>query len=646
MKTFTLKSQSLLLLFFIFNFHSSFGEKISSAPFVFEKPVLNNTIKYSEKNRDVKNIFIDAVNGNDNNNGQNPDTPIRSLSKLSITELSTGANILLKGNQTHKGTIELININTASNKNIYIGSYGEGKATIDFKGYPAGIWIENTSNVFISDLRLTGNGGPRELMIRPNEKYKDQRYGIRILSSQTKSKIATENIKIQNVDIYDVFLLNPVNKSRACRQWDMNDSAGWGWGIYGEVIKGKGINDVLVKEVNISNVSNIGIRFKGQGNIDGTKEKNVNDVKIESCTVYQSGGPGMQFSRTNHSSMRNCRITESGNSNDNRKWGRGSGMWTWGCNYFLLEHNIFEGAQGIADCCGAHIDFNCSNVVIQYCLSRYNCGGFIEVLGLNHNCSYRYNVSINDGWRNLKDKPAQDFWGKVGNPGCLVTINGHNNEKCYKGPYSTYIYNNTIICTEDGNKPYQNPFIFNIATSNRGVLVMNNIFWFAKRASSSWSMHKWKDGKPYDAAVDFRISYSQKENSTEPDSNGSYFANVRPMNEEELAEMEVVMKNNLYKLYNPEGTDKFSKVINALPDGYWDENALGGNPLFINENGLDAKDMIPQNETLINKGMEITKLKADKTSYGVYFGGLNVEKDFFGNKIKGNIIGAIAPQKK
>ena len=38
-------------------------------------------------------------------------------------------------------------------------------------------------------------------------------------------------------------------------------------------------------------------------------------------------------------------------------------------------------------------------MIVENNLSRNNAGGFIEILGNNYNCSYRYNVSINDGHR-------------------------------------------------------------------------------------------------------------------------------------------------------------------------------------------------------------------------------------------------------
>ena len=599
---------------------------ISTGRYHFEPSETNDSIQFKSNQIYTRTLYVDAENGTDTNNGLSPETALKTLDKLAQQKITFGDQILLKGGVTYKGCINLENLNESLCENnrdtetphIHIGSYGGRKAIIDCAGFKAGIWIENTSCVDVSDLKITGNGGMQHSEI-------EQRYGISILSSPSITNSLVHDISIFNVDIFDVFLLNPVADSRACNQWNMNDSAGWGWGIFGRVEGGKGIHDANIKKVDVRNVSQMGIRFKGKGKIDGSPDKNCDNIQIESCNIFQTGGPGMQFNKCNHSSMKHCRITESGNRNDNRKWGRGSGMWTWGCVDFLLENNIFEGAQGIADSCGAHIDFNCTNVVIQKCISRYNAGGFIEILGLNHNCCYRYNVSINDGWRNLDD-PAQAFWGEVGNEGCILTVNGHNGDKQFKGPYQTYIYNNTIVNTT--NTPYTNPFVFEIATSNQGLVIMNNIFWIPEKCKSSWSMHKWKDGKPYEAAKDFMIAYSQK--STSPDANGAYYANVRNMNSTEIDAMNIVMKNNIYQK-------------DILPENYWDENPLFFNPGFIDVNGYEATDLIPTDSTVITRGMEIPKLKTDTTAYGIKFGGLKVTTDFFGNPISENIIGAIVP---
>jgi hypothetical protein len=93
-----------------------------------------------------------------------------------------------------------------------------------------------------------------------------------------------------------------------------------------------------------------------------------------------------------------------------------------------------------------------------------NAGGFIEVLGNNYNCSYRYNVSINDGFRikgvgnNFQE--GKTFW--------LSGFAGKNNTRT--GPFNTYIYNNTIYTKAS--------ILSKIAVdkASKGVLVANNIF--------------------------------------------------------------------------------------------------------------------------------------------------------------------------
>ena len=46
-----------------------------------------------------------------------------------------------------------------------------------------------------------------------------------------------------------------------------------------------------------------------------------------------------------------------------------------------------------------HIDFNCSHVVVQYNLSTNNSCVFCERLGNNFNNAYRYNISVNGGYK-------------------------------------------------------------------------------------------------------------------------------------------------------------------------------------------------------------------------------------------------------
>ena len=129
----------------------------------------------------------------------------------------------------------------------------------------------------------------------------------------------------------------------------------------------------------------------------------------------------MQMSGVKSGLVKGNYINGSGSNNDSRKWGRGSGLWTWGTTNEVIENNSFLNANGPGDSAGCHIDFNCSDVVVQYNLSVNNAGGFCEILGNNYNCAYRYNISVNDGYRvkgqNGAFQEGKIYWlsGYVGN---------------------------------------------------------------------------------------------------------------------------------------------------------------------------------------------------------------------------------------
>ena len=590
----------------------------------------NDVIKYNSSHVFHRTIYVDAQNGDDNRDGLSEATAIKSLKRLAGLSLTYGDQVLLRGGYVYKGSIELKNLNqkaTGNDQYIHIGSYGERKAIIDFAGYPNGILVENSSRIEITDLKIKGNGGLQSFyMYKEDDLGKKFRYGIWVYSNGSSgTNTLIDNIMIYNVDVCDVFYynMNETPGGRPCKEWSTANEDYYGWGIRGLARNnGEGIKDLQIKECYIRNVSHTGIK------INGNNKGHIENLKIEDCFIYETGGPGSQFSHAYNSLMKGCRTINSGSRNDSRKWGRGSGMWVYSCNGFLFEHNHFEGAEGIADCCGAHIDIGNTDVVIQYCFSKNNAGGFIEVLGKNKNCSYRYNISVDDGWRNLKDPLQANYWGSVGTDGCLMTVNGHTQEN-YVGPYSIYIYNNTIVCTS--NLSYINPSIFEMATSAKGILVMNNIFWIPKKMSNTWSKHAYENGQFINNATDFRVTTGELNDIAK--------AIVRDMTPDEIEALDFMVKNNLYQLYNA----SYPTASNLLPERYWDEKALGGDPSFKNVNGGNPEDFIPSNFQVVKRGTEVVKLSSDDTDYGV-LPKLKMEKDFFGNIIGEPIIGACVPK--
>ena len=272
--------------------------------------------------------------------------------------------------------------------------------------------------------------------------------------------------------------------------------------------------------------------------------------------------------------VRNNVINGSGSVKDSRNWGRGSGMWTWRSENVLIEKNAFLNANGPADSAGVHIDFGCRNVIIQYNLSANNAGGFYEVLGDNHNTAYRYNLSINDGYRiKGEDGAYQDgkvFW--------LSGFVGHKKKET--GPFDSYFYNNTIFVDDSILARMA------LARTAEGVLIANNIFYI--RGNSEVLQ-----GKQY-----------QRDRSG--DDSGR-----------------VVFANNLF--LRPDNWPAATGIRDSAP--------VIGDPGFEFTDAMKIEDFRPTNVALVaDRGIAIEPIPGD--SLGLP-GGLAVSHDILGNPIDG-----------
>ncbi len=621
----------------------------------------NDQIKYDSRQSFRRTIYVDCAAGSDSNNGLSQAKALRSLKALEKLSLTAGDQILLKGGQTHRGTIELIDVNSNKSQTpIHIGSYGGSKATIDFAGYANGILIRNTSNVTITDLKMVGNGGPAATNYMYREEDQNATTRIAIFINPTTSM--SRNITIDNVEINDVFFYNEddanVPDIRPCRVWNSELNSRFGWGvriIMGEIVPSPnsthgrdtgnlGVDGLTIHDTRVVNISHTGFK------LNGSTQSPVSNLMIDECSVIEVGGPGSQFGGVIDAVMRRCKTVRSGSRNDPRKWGRGSGMWTHNVNNFVFERNLFEGAEGIADCCGGHIDIASNNVVMQYNLSKNNAGGFVEILGRGNNNCYRYNISINDGWRNPSDKAQHSYWRwleehncdhgdvmykVIGKTGALLTVNGHSGNGGFIGPYRSYIYNNTVVCSPTREDGFTNPFVFEVSDSAEGTLVANNIYWIPAKMDRSHGVSRF-----FSKGEIIENTYNRTKATGELDEN--HLPIVRNFTDAEFEATDLVIKNNLYKLYDPE----YPHAENALPTNEandyntHDMAPLGGDPGFKKSNDWRyAEDLIPSNAEVVNRGITIEKLKSDPTSYGV-LPKLNLEYDFFGNPIIEPIVGA------
>lgn len=513
--------------------------------------------------------YFDSVNGSDLNQGISSEKPFRTLNKINEIDFNSGDSILLSNGSYFSGNIKLIDKN-----DIHISNYNNQEKTypiINSKGHIAGVYIENSSNISVSNIQVTANGGGviEEYENLSTNKITDKaimRAGI--LVNVSKKKIF-KNILIDNVIVSNVFFEDLGFKRDPSEVRTSMGTQAYGFGIrFFNSSQSGSIEGIIVSNCFIENVGHTGIKMTSS---IGKRFKNI---EVSNNRLLRTGGPSIQFSRVEDLHVYGNEVKFSGSPDDTRKWGRGSGLWTWGSSNVLIEKNSFMYANGPADSAGVHIDFNCDNVIIQHNLSVGNAGGFIEILGNNYNCSYRYNISVNDGHRikgqNNAFQEGKTFW--------LSGFIGRGRER--NGPFNSYIYNNTIYVKED--------IISKIAVdkASNGVLVANNIFHI--EGDSEFVL-----GDQY-----------------RPDKGGGNKIK------------NVFFENNLF-----------------LKDSYWPKdvliqplNSLFGNANFKNGGGEKISNYIPLNNKLIkDKGVVINNIYND--SIGLK-GGLNVEFDILGNKIK------------
>lgn len=527
------------------------------------------TTIYSFQRVVAENYYVNASTGSDENNGRSILKPFKNLNEINQIKLKPGDSVLLAKGQILKGTLKLLDIHGTADHPIVITGYVASKefsdirTTIDAHGYANGILLENCSNIHVQNLIVSANAGAFPVAKDPKQ---NMRCGVLVKATAAGNY---ENIQLSELWIKDVFFEEPGFKRGKDEVRTANGSQSYGWGIrFINSSKEASMDDVRVENCTIENVAHTGIKFT-------SGQMGISNVKVLNNRVLKTGGPGIQMSRVKDVLVQGNHVNYSGSNDDSRKWGRGSGLWTWGSSNVVIERNYFMNANGPGDSAGCHIDFNCSNVVVQYNFSANNAGGFCEILGNNFNCAYRYNISVNDGHRvkgeNGAFQEGKIFW--------LSGFNGKGKKRT--GPFNSYFYNNTIFVSKN--------IVAKIAVdkASAGVFIANNIFYL------------------------------------EGESKAVLGDQYKPEKAGESAVKNIVFKNNLY--LNDANWPREVLIQ--------DDDKLIGDAAFSGKGGLEISDYMPKNIELIkNGGIKIRKIPEDSIGLAI---GLKAKFDILGNRIKG-----------
>ena len=393
-------------------------------------------------------FYVNNSTGDDNNNGLSPLTPFKTIDKLNTLSFNPGDSILFKSGEEFKGMFWVKGSGNQQNP-IFLGSYGGStKPILNGDGYQSCILIYNDDGIVIKNLQLNNENSHLDSLGNVKQLIgfggaantwgsgKNVRFGIKVVTD-------TDSLKYFVMDSLEIHHVFPTPS--------LSSNIHKGYGIKFETQSDTANNDYnLISNVNISNcfihhTGHYGIWIKsiGLNNLDGFKNSNIT---IENTLFEHTGGSGFVPNKSIDVLVESCVFNHTGSSDDSRMWERGSGMWPFDCKNVIAQHNYFMNAHGPADSYGAHIDYGNENVVFQYNYSYNNEGGFVEILGDNINCGYRYNISVNDGYR---EDPNNTPWDKKGKIFWVSNFCGSGSVRCPSS--GSFIYNNTVFVNDSIN---------------------------------------------------------------------------------------------------------------------------------------------------------------------------------------------------
>ena len=400
--------------------------------------------------------YLSSSTGNDNNNGSQTQ-PWKTLSKLSNISLGPGDTVYFKKGDTFRGHYVVNGSGTEGNL-ITFTSYGSGNQPIisgsshdDGGGdYREAILVTNHDNMVFDGLeiqnhRTISRSGVGDLVS----------FGIRIEVSD--SNVDLNNFSFRNMtfkNVYALYWVDPADQN-AFNDFEVSGLtfiSSWG-GI---------INNVIVEESYFTDLQRIGVHIKNTMGKTSTK-RNTNFV-FRNNEFFQIGGTCVLPIRTENCLIENNIFNQPGAKTNDKMIGRGSAVWNWYSINTIVQYNQAINAKGILDSHGIHVDHSNVDTFIQYNYMQDCEGGFVEILGGNQRAVYRFNISVNDGWRVNPNWVNSDH---------TIWLNDKIGGQSGHPSYDSYIYNNTVVINKSGNDAFDTAIDIN----GQNTRIFNNIFY-------------------------------------------------------------------------------------------------------------------------------------------------------------------------
>ena len=323
--------------------------------------------------------YVDAVGGNDSNDGKSILTAWKNLSKVNATTFQPGDTILLKSGSVWSNT-RLYPLGSGTVlKPIRVSSYGTGNLP-----------LINTAGVNLSSARLSNQEyWEIENVEMTNHHPTDSvstRYGVYITGNNMG---AVNHIILRNLVIHDV---NADPSIKTCG------------GIYFEIPSGgtspAWFDELIIESCDLYDVSPVGI---ANNSMWSTRTLTTNTNWYPSTNIIVKNNTIRRTVR-NGAIIRVSRgaIVENNVFQECAKDSSGNALFTFNCDSTIMQYNEAFNTRynaGDEDAAGFDADYRCKNTIIQYNYSHDNEYGAVVTVSdgtgattFNDGTIIRYNV--------------------------------------------------------------------------------------------------------------------------------------------------------------------------------------------------------------------------------------------------------------
>lgn len=450
-------------------------------------------ISVNEPTGDVT-YYVDAVNGDDSNDGTSPETAWKTLTKASsIRKLTEGGSILLKAGSVWNGEqLKVKNAEGTEENPIVIGRYGDGADPVingngagwstssSSKEELAAVHIYNSENIIIENLEITN----WDASVGEVGSSKQSSKLLSGLVVENKDAGELKNVVIRNNKIHDVNGKMAGGSEKAAggliavvTGGGSNHTGTVKSYFAGLTIEGNEVYDVCHEAIYMESVwasrtlvggSSSDTSYQNAGN---SQWVGSSDVVIENNYVHDVAGDGIVPINTTDCLVQYNLIDNSADTNWNYSNNPNhAALWTWDTDNVTFRYNEAcntskegwnLGISGTNDSMAFDFDYGVQNCLYEYNYSHDNYGGFLMLCpgpGATVNNIARYNISVNDGLYN-------------GAPMIRVGTGKY-------GSIGVQIYNNTMYW--EGNGGYALALAPHSAwegTTIENVSIFNNIFY-------------------------------------------------------------------------------------------------------------------------------------------------------------------------